>query len=110
MARLVALCAVAVGSVAWWHETGDLRPYLLLQGAPLVLVPLWQWQAGAPRRERALFGAAIACYVAAKLCESLDRAIFHTLVVVSGHTLKHLLAALGAGLIVQGRNNQSREV
>src|SRR4051812_3491637 len=50
--RLAALVALALGSVAWWWWTeargaGDLRPYLLLQGAPLVLVPLWQAEARA---------------------------------------------------------------
>ncbi|HET9650972.1 MAG TPA: hypothetical protein VFP36_02215 [Usitatibacter sp.] len=109
MPRLIVLCAGAVASVAWWRATGDLRPYLLLQGAPLLLLPLWQWQAGTPRRERILFGAAIACYIAAKLCEALDRAMFDALVTVSGHTLKHLLAAVGAALIVYARNNEPRE-
>jgi len=43
----IALALFAVASVAWWVYTdrggaGDLRPYLLLQGLPLVLIPLWQ--------------------------------------------------------------------
>jgi hypothetical protein len=101
--RLVALCAFAIASVEWWRQTGDLRPYLLLQGAPLVLVPLWQWRAGLARRVRVLFGLAILAYAAAKACELRDRALFDVLGLVSGHTLKHLLAALGAWLIVVAR-------
>jgi hypothetical protein len=38
----------------------------------------------------------LALYAAAKLCELLDRQIFSLLCVVSGHTLKHLLAGCGA--------------
>src|SRR5205823_3587291 len=58
--RLPALIAFAVASVAWWswteaRGTGDLRPYLLLQAAPLVVVPLWQAAADAPRGERIAF-------------------------------------------------------
>ena len=40
------LSTLALSSVVWWHYTeqagaGDLRPYLLLQGLPLILIPLW---------------------------------------------------------------------
>ncbi|HZZ94729.1 MAG TPA: alkaline phytoceramidase [Usitatibacter sp.] len=102
---LPALCLVAVGSVAWWSWTqargvGDLRPYLLLQGAPLVLIPLWQWQSGAPRRERVGFAVAIALYVLAKVLELDDRAIYAATGLASGHTLKHLAAAAAAAVIV----------
>jgi len=105
--RLAALCAFAIASVEWWRRTGDLRPYLLLQGAPLVLVPLWQWRARVPSRERVLFALAIAGYVIAKLFEAIDRATFETLGVVSGHTLKHLFAAAGAYVIVVARNRDA---
>ena len=52
-AAVLALFAVA--SVAWWYVTeqrghGDLRPYLLLQGLPLILIPLYQGTASDPRR------------------------------------------------------------
>lgn len=100
---LAAMGVAAVASVAWWRAAADLRPYLLLQVAPLLLVPLWQWQAGRPRRERILFGMAFGCYAAAKIFEVLDRAAFDALAIVSGHTLKHLAAALAAALIVEAR-------
>jgi hypothetical protein len=96
------LAAAAVASVLWWrvtdlHGAGDLRPYLLLQLLPLVLIPLMQWQAGRARRERLAFGAAIALYALAKACELADHALYHALGALSGHTIKHLLATL-AGL------------
>lgn len=103
--RMTALLALgAVLSVAWWHFTeqagqGDLRPYLLLQGAPLVLIPLWQAISGAPRAERAAFGIAIGLYVAAKAAELHDREVLGALGWMSGHTLKHVLAAAGAAVI-----------
>jgi hypothetical protein len=101
---LAALVVAAVASVLWWSATdargaGDLRPYLLLQGAPLVLIPVWQALHGTPRGERIVFGIAIALYVVAKVAEVNDRAIFDALGFVSGHTLKHLLAAAGAAMI-----------
>jgi hypothetical protein len=58
---------LALASVAWWHFTdhpqrpGDLGPYLLVQLAPLLLIPLWQAIYGAPRLDRIWFGVASKC-------------------------------------------------
>jgi cbb3-type cytochrome oxidase subunit 3 len=95
----------AVFSVGWWYfteqrGTGDLRPYLLLQCLPLVLIPLWQWIYRAPRRDRIAFGCALALYVAAKCAELADHQVLAALGVASGHTVKHLLATAAAAVIV----------
>jgi hypothetical protein len=95
----------AVLSVAWWYFTGqqgagDLRPYLLLQCLPLILIPLWQWIYRAPRRDRIAFGCALVLYVAAKFAELADHQLLAALGVVSGHTIKHLLASAAAAVIV----------
>jgi hypothetical protein len=96
--RLALPVLVALGalSVWWWYATGDLRPYLLIQLAPLVLIPLVQWQSNAPMAQRRAFGLAIVLYVLAKLCEIGDRTLFDALSFISGHTLKHILATLAA--------------
>ncbi|MBN8476282.1 hypothetical protein [Sulfuritalea sp.] len=99
------LALAAVASVAWWYFTdlagsGDLRPYLLLQGLPILLIPLWQWIYRAPTADRLAFGGALAIYVVAKLTEINDHQIAAVLDPVSGHTLKHLLATGAAALIV----------
>jgi hypothetical protein len=95
----------AAASVAWWAITerngaGDLRPYLLLQALPLVLIPLWHSIYRAPRRDKRAFAGALALYVAAKFAELGDHALLAALGVVSGHTLKHLLAAAAAAVLV----------
>nr|WP_315476933.1 hypothetical protein [uncultured Undibacterium sp.] len=89
----------AIFSVAWWLQTADLRWYLLLQILTLLLIPIWQFVYAAPMRQRRLFGVAIMLYVLAKICESFDHAIFLHLGFISGHSLKHILAALAAGWI-----------
>ncbi|MDK9704854.1 MAG: hypothetical protein OEL20_17135 [Sulfuritalea sp.] len=99
------LALIAIASVAWWYFTelsgqGDLRPYLLLQGLPILLIPLWQWIYKAPAADRLAFGAALALYVVAKIAELNDHEIAAALGAVTGHTLKHLLATAAAGLIV----------
>jgi hypothetical protein len=99
------LAVAAAASVLWWYVTelggaGDLRPYLLLQGAPLVLIPLWQALARAPAADRLAFGIAILLYAAAKAAELNDATVLAALGWLSGHTIKHLLAALAAGVVV----------
>jgi len=105
-ARLAAwLALAAVVSVAWWYfsdlaGSGDLRPYLLLQGLPILLIPLWQWIYKAPAADRMAFGGALALYVVAKFAEINDHEIAAALGTATGHTLKHLLASAAAALIV----------
>jgi hypothetical protein len=102
------LTLYAVGSVAWWHYTelagaGDLRPYLLLQLAPMVLLPLWQWLGDAPKRQRRAVAASLITYAIAKWTEINDHAIaeaMRELVPLTGHTLKHLLAIAAAAILV----------
>jgi hypothetical protein len=99
------LALLAVLSVAWWHFTGlqgqgDLRPYLLLQLLPILLVPLWQALHGSDRRDRLYLGAALVIYILAKLAELNDHQLLQVSGALSGHTLKHLLATVAAALIV----------
>lgn len=102
----VALALFAIASVLWWYVTelngqGDLRPYLLTQILPIILIPLLQAIHHAPRPDRLWFGAALLLYVFAKLAELNDHLIHDwTAMLVSGHTLKHLLATAAAGLLV----------
>jgi len=101
----VVVAVAAVASVLWWYVTetrgqGDLRPYLFVQLMPAVLIPLWQALARAPRADRLAFGAAIVLYFVARAAEFNDRAIFETLGWISGHTIKHLVAACAAAFIV----------
>jgi hypothetical protein len=101
----IALALYAVASVAWWvwtDSTGadDLRPYLLLQILPLILIPLWQAIYHAPRTDRIAFASAMALYVVAKGAELLDHEIATATGFVSGHTLKHLIATAATAVVV----------
>ncbi|MBR0757594.1 hypothetical protein JQ604_35900 [Bradyrhizobium jicamae] len=105
--EVIVLALYAVASVAWWaltdrHGAPDLRPYLLLQGLPLILIPLWQAIHRAPRADRIAFGAAMGLYMLAKLAEVLDHEIATALGFVTGHTLKHLIATLATAAVVWG--------
>jgi hypothetical protein len=98
--RLLApLVLGAIASVLWWQRTDDLRAYALAQFLPMVLLPLMLLLLPGHRPAAPLV-AGIALYAAAKLAEAGDHALFALGGVVSGHTLKHLMSAAGAVLIV----------
>lgn len=93
------LVVLAAGSVIYWHDTeqrgaGDLRLYALVQFYPIVAVPLMLWWLPPRYTRGGDLLAAAATYAAAKAPELLDAWILSVTRVVSGHTLKHLLAAL----------------
>ncbi|MGB7300786.1 MAG: hypothetical protein WBD34_15810, partial [Burkholderiaceae bacterium] len=101
------LAIFALASVGWWVVTeqsghGDLRPYLALQFAPLVIIPTWQAIYQAPKRERLVMANAIFLYVAAKAMELSDHQVAELTGALTGHTLKHLLAtAASAAIVIQ---------
>jgi hypothetical protein len=94
------LLFAGIGSVVYWHFTelsgaGDLRPYLLMQFLPMLMIPIFLFLYPKGSEDKPLWLLMI-CYVIAKICELEDVAIYQmTLHFVSGHTLKHLFAALG---------------
>lgn len=104
------LIALGLLSVGWWHLSelegrGDLRPYALVQFLPVILIPAILLLFASPFAGNAWIWATIGAYGAAKLAEGGDAALFE-LLGFSGHSLKHLLAALGglaflAGLLLR---------
>lgn len=87
-------------AVLWWAHSGNLLPWAVVQlGGMLVVLAL----ACLPRRGGALglhLGAVVAMYALAKLFEAADHPVFQaTAQGLSGHSLKHVLAA-GAALPV----------
>lgn len=102
---LVLLPLLGMASVLAWYLSelggaGDLRPYLAMQAggalAIVLLVALFP-----PRHDRGRdIPLALGIYGLALLCDKLlDQPLFDLGGVVSGHTLKHLLAA-GAVLVL----------
>lgn len=91
---LAPAIVLGLASVMWWHYTDDLRPYVLVQFLPLLLLPVLLFLFRGARPERGLLLTALLIYMLSKLAEHFDRALFAlTGEVVSGHSLKHLLAA-----------------
>jgi hypothetical protein len=88
------LLVAAAASVAVWRWTGDLRLYGVVQFFPTLALPVLL-VTNPPRYTRqAGFWVAIAWYLAARLFEFLDYEIYAAVGIASGHTLKHLAAAM----------------
>lgn len=104
VALLLPLLALGAATVLHWRATerlgwGNVLPYAILQGASVVL--LLALAAAHPSRYtrgRDVYWV-FAGYVIAKVLELADRQAYALGHVVSGHTLKHLAAAV-AGLFV----------
>ncbi|KAL1362148.1 hypothetical protein HN51_010420 [Arachis hypogaea] len=95
MISIIPLLLIGIISIVYWRFFDDLRPYAVVQFAPCIAIPLmaillppmythstyWLWAAG--------------FYLLAKVLEAADKVIYEwTHHVVSGHTLKHLSAAM----------------
>jgi hypothetical protein len=103
---LIPLVAVGIGSVLWWHYTetigqGDLRLYGWVQFYPMLAIPLLLWLYYRPAVKTILPSLIwiVVWYMIAKVFEALDFPIYHA-IGVSGHTLKHLAAAVSTWYFV----------
>ena len=103
---LTPLLALGAGSVLYWdvtqsHGRGDLRPYALVQFGSLLVLLLLVSLFRARYTHGADLIASLAIYVVAKILEVADHIIFGWGEIVSGHTLKHVAAAISAYWILR---------
>jgi len=92
------LVFAGAASVGYWYWTelqgqGDLRAYAVVQFLPLLLMPLMLIiYSGKELRTPWLWGT-LGIYALAKVTEHFDKIIYDTTGIVSGHSVKHVLAA-----------------
>ena len=101
--RILLAPALTLGlmSVLYWHWFNDLRLYAWVQFFPLAVLPIVALVLCRRYTGQGFLAIALVCYVLAKLAEGYDHEIFEmTHDLVSGHTLKHLLAASGGYAIL----------
>lgn len=92
---LIPALLIGVASVFWWRHTDDLRFYIWVQLAPLLAIPfvLSVFPGRYTHRWYMLFG--LGFYGLAKIAEFYDKETYGlTSMFVSGHSVKHLLAAM----------------
>jgi hypothetical protein len=93
------LAIAGIGSVAYWNQTGNLWPYAAAQYFSLVLMLLLLLLFPARYTRAGDFVLVLVVYGVAKAAEALDEPILAITGVLSGHTLKHLIAASAVWLI-----------
>lgn len=109
VAKLVLLPLLVVGasSVFYWAHTealgrGDLRAYAVVQFLPMLLIPmvvlLYRDKSDLGR----YVGWMVVFYIAAKVFEYFDSAIYSIGQVISGHSIKHLFASLAPASLLYG--------
>ena len=106
LALLVPMLVVGAASVVYWRATeragaGNVIPYAVLQGYAVVILFLLTWlHPSRYTRGRDVYWV-FAGYVLAKVLETFDDALFEVGRAISGHSLKHVAAAVAALVVVR---------
>ncbi len=102
---LVPLLIIGAASVFYWDWSeargqGDLRFYALVQFLPIILIPLILWWYPHRYFNSGYLLLAFIFYFLAKLLEHFDAHVYQLFGQMSGHSLKHVSAAIAVLLIV----------
>ena len=105
---LVVLIILGLLSLLYWqyteqHGRGDLRFYAFVQFYPVILLPVVLWLFPDYRYVPSRYIAWVfAWYGLSKVLEHFDARVFELLgYTISGHTLKHLAAAISAFVVLR---------
>jgi len=105
------LIVFGVSSVLYWHVTesngeGDLRFYVLVQFLPMLVIPLILVLFKSTFTNVRGYWYLLCAYALAKAFEHFDQVIHNSLVFLSGHSVKHVIAALGVLLLLNTYNTR----
>lgn len=98
------LLFLGLASVIYWYWSesiglGDLRLYLLIQFLPVLLMPVIFLAYSSRFTKAYFFWLVLLCYGLAKGFEQFDFEVLKLTGAISGHTLKHLVSAVGPVLL-----------
>jgi len=102
---LFPLIAIGIASVIYWWLTemrgeGDLRFYAAVQFLPILTIPILLMFFHTNYDRINGYWLLIFSYVAAKVVETLDYQLHELLTIISGHSIKHVLPALGLYFLI----------
>jgi hypothetical protein len=101
------LLLVGVATVVFWYATersarGNVLPYAIYQAWTITIVAFAAVAFPARRYSHsAALWWVVALYAAAKIAEAFDLAVYRAGQIVSGHSLKHLLAAAAVLVVAE---------
>jgi len=102
---LFPLLFLGIGSVLYWffgelENHGDLRAYVLVQFLPMIVMPLMFLFLKPSFSLVRGYWYLLICYLMAKVFEALDTQIYELLGFISGHSLKHIISAIGVYILL----------
>ncbi len=102
LGKMVFMPLILIGLFSIWYwdfteqnNNGDLRLYALVQFLPMLLIPLILILFRSRFSHVKLFWYFLVMYGLAKIAETYDSAIYDYLQLISGHSIKHILASVG---------------
>lgn len=99
---LGGLTTFALWSIYQWQYLNFATPYTALQVGSILAVLLMAWLHSKGRIANRYIWLTALGYVIAKVFEALDRPLFELTGFISGHSLKHIMAALALYALVAG--------
>jgi hypothetical protein len=108
---LFPLLLLGIISIIYWQMTKskgheDLRFYALIQFLPIVLITVILLLYKSSNQFTKTYWLILVVYIIAKVCEASDELIFAHVHFISGHTLKHLIAALAPFIYLLALTNK----
>jgi len=98
---LFLLLLFGVISIVYWIGFNDLRLYVLVQFYPILAIPIILLLFNTNNKSTKAFWLLLVAYVMAKLLETYDFEIHNKLTLISGHSLKHVIAAIGVYVFIK---------
>ena len=101
------LLVIGAASVFYWdysesQHAGDLRLYGLVQFLPMLLIPAIMLMYQSVFDRTRFIWVVFLLYALAKVFEQMDAAIYGFGEIISGHSIKHVCAALGPIVLIYG--------
>lgn len=99
------LLITGIFSVFYWywseiHGIGDLRPYIIIQFLPMVLIPVILLLYTGSLMKSKYVWTTLFTYILAKGVEHFDLLIYNATGLMSGHSIKHILGAIAVLYVV----------
>ena len=105
---ILGACSVIYWEITELNGAGDLRLYVLVQFLPILVIPILLLFFKATYTNVKGYWLLLLAYVLAKFLEHFDSQIYDTFIFISGHSIKHVVAALGVYLLLISFNNRER--
>lgn len=107
------ICGIC--SVLYWHFTelsgkGDLRFYAIIQFLPMLIIPIILITFNSKHTKVLSYWCLLIAYIIAKLFEHFDEQVYTATGLISGHSVKHIVAAFGIYILLSSYECRSSKV